>query len=180
MDIRKQKKIFSAIYDRNVDKVFRFVLLKVSSEDTAKDITSETFARGWKAFLKTFENNPSPRKKSQIKNPRAFLYRVARNLIVDHYRDKAKTQPVLIEGEGLADPAISAEEQAFINTDFNLISKALRQLKDEYQDIILWRYVENMSYSEISKISGIKKSTVRVMAYRAIKELKGVLDIDKI
>jgi len=77
------KQEFSQIYDDCIDKIYRFVYFKVNSDDVAQDICSEAFLRGWQAFKS---------EKKVIDNPQAFLYQIARNLVIDHYREKGKSQ----------------------------------------------------------------------------------------
>ncbi len=83
----KLKKTFSAIYDKYINKIYRFVFIKVNSQEIAEDLTSETFLRGWEAYKKA--SNPHRQK---IDNPSAFLYQIARNLVIDQYREKGRFQ----------------------------------------------------------------------------------------
>ncbi|PIU15604.1 RNA polymerase subunit sigma-70, partial [bacterium (Candidatus Gribaldobacteria) CG08_land_8_20_14_0_20_39_15] len=69
------RKKFSKIYDQYINKIYRFIFLKVNSQEIAQDLTSETFLRGWESFKE---------KNEEIENIQAFLYRIARNLVTDH------------------------------------------------------------------------------------------------
>ena len=69
---------FGQIYDQYIDKIYRFVYLKVDGQETAQDVTSKVFIKGWESYQKSGSN---------IKNPGAFLYQIARNAVVDHYRE---------------------------------------------------------------------------------------------
>src|SRR3989344_7851579 len=101
------KETFSKIYDQWVGKIYRFVFLKVNSEAMAQDITSETFTRCWECF----KNGDT------INNPSAFLYQIARNLVVDFYRQKGKTQIVSVENTLLADPNNDFAKNAVLASD---------------------------------------------------------------
>lgn len=79
---------FSQIYDQYIDKIYRFIYLKVSSQEIAEDITSKVFLKGFEAYKDS---------KSSIGNPGAFLYQIARNAIVDHYRSKGRTMTISTE-----------------------------------------------------------------------------------
>lgn len=163
------KKKFSKIYDRYVDGIYRFIFLKVSSVETAQDLTSETFLRGWKAFETS---------QKSIDNPQAFLYRIARNLIVDFYRDKNKAQVVSAEYVQIADPSQNSEEKAKIDSDMRGIHQALAGLKDDYQNVIIWRYLDNLSVPEVAKLLNKSEKTTRVTLHRALKSLKSRLNRD--
>ena len=86
MSNNKKRKIFSKIYDKYVERIYRFVFLKVSSREVAEDLTAETFLKAWEVYRKPQFSNPA----SQIENPQAFLYKIAKNLIIDHYRQKSR------------------------------------------------------------------------------------------
>jgi len=154
---------FSQIYDQCVDKIYRFIFLKVSSQEIAEDLCSETFLKGWQSFK---DNN------KEIKNPQAFLYQIARNLIVDHYREKGRTQIVSADCVPITDPKIALEENALLESDLNEIKAVLVNLKEEYQEVVIWRYIEDLTIPEIAKMLDKKEGTVRVLLHRALKSLK--------
>ena len=83
MDSRKEQ--FTRIYEEYIDKIYRFVYVKVNSEEVAQDITSKVFMKGWEAF-KSSEKG--------LENPKAFLYQVARNAVIDHYRAEGRSKTV--------------------------------------------------------------------------------------
>src|SRR3989344_1984385 len=83
------RKEFSKIFDSCINKIYRFVFVKVSSEEIAQDLTSETFLKGWEAFQASYGQDGQ-----KIENPQAFLYKIARNLVVDYYRQKGRTQVI--------------------------------------------------------------------------------------
>ena len=162
------KEEFSKIYDRYIDSIYRFIFIKVSSAQIAEDICSETFVRGWQVFLK---------KRGRIKNFRAFLYRIAHNLIVDFYRKNGKIDIVSVDDKNiLSDPKLTADHEAFLNSDIEELRKAISLLKDNYQNVIIWHYLDEMSIPEIAKLLHKREGTVRVMLSRALKALKSQLN----
>ena len=160
------RKTFSKIYDRYIDRIYRFIFLKVSSQEIAQDLTSETFLRGWESF----------KNGNKIENPQAFLYKIARNLVTDHYREKGKTKIVSAEYVKITDPRTNLEEKALLESDFNNVRTALVSLKEEYQDIIIWYYLDDLSISEIAKMLDKSEGATRVMLYRALKTLRAVIN----
>jgi len=156
------RKIFSRIYDQYIDKIYRFIFLKVNSQEIAQDLCSETFLRGWESF----------KNGNKIENPQAFLYQIARNLVIDHYREKGKTKVISAEYAQVADPRINLEEKANLNSDFNMVKQALIDLKDEYQTVVIWHYLDNLSISEIARMLNKSEVATRVMLHRALKTLK--------
>jgi RNA polymerase sigma-70 factor (ECF subfamily) len=166
------QKQFGAIYDRYVDKIYRFVFLKVNSQLIAQDLTSETFTR----TLEYVKRNPN----IQIDNIQAFLYRTANNIITDHYRQKSrKDVPLDYESQEIVrrevpdrdrpDVAVAQGEQ------MSQIRTALARLEGETADVVRWHYVEDLSIKEIAEITGRPEGTVRVMLHRGLEELKALL-----
>ena len=172
----KIQDIFGTIYNDNVEKIYRFIFFKVGSQEIAEDLTSESFIRGWKAFQEA--SNPKPKK--EIKNPRAFLYQIARNLIADHYREKGRTQFVSLDDTVLIDPSPTIQEQAVLESDLDTIKAALVYLKDEYQEVIIWYYLEDIAISEIAQMLDKSEGAVRVTLHRAIKVLKEKIDREEV
>lgn len=163
------KKKFSKIYDQYIDKIYRFIFLKVSSEEIAQDLTSETFLRGWK----TFESDPR-----SIKNQQAFLYRIARNLIVDFYRNRDKTRIISTEYAQIEDPQPNPEEKAKSRADMVAIHRVLATLKEDYQNVIIWHYLDDLPIQSVAELLSKSPATTRVTLHRALKALKNKLKQD--
>ena len=157
----KQKK-FSKIYDQYIEKIYRFIFLKVSSQEIAQDLTSETFLKGWKVYQK---NN-------KIKNFSAFLYRIARNLIIDHYREKGKKQFVSLDSVSILDTNPGLEEKAIINSDLEQVRATLLNLKEDYQNVIIWHYLDDLPIPKVAEIMEKSEGATRVVLHRALNALR--------
>lgn len=160
------KEEFGQIYDQCVDKIYRFIYIKVNSKEMAEDLTAETFTKSWRAFEASY-NNGEP-----IRNPQSFCYRTARNLVTDYYRSRAKASFVSLDSVQLVDTNIGIEEKAIINADIEMVMKGIANLKDDYQDVIIWRYLDEMSITEISELLDKSEEATRVMIHRALKSLR--------
>lgn len=161
--MNKKKQEFSKIYDDCIDRIYRFVFFKVNSEEIAQDLCSETFLKAWQAFKKNNE---------EIENPQAFLYQIARNLVIDHYREKGAVQVVPTESVSITDSGEDLEQKAFDNSEIEMIKTALRKIKQDYQELIVWHYIDDYTIPEIAKMVDKKEGTVRVMLHRSLKALK--------
>ncbi len=157
---------FSLIYDQYIDKIYRFVYLKVSSKEVAEDITSKVFLKGFEAY----------RKDPSIKNIGAFLYQIARNDVANHYRDTSKKQTIPHDSlpEAAAD-GTDVHEKAVFGEDIGKVKAALASLKKEHQDVLIWYYLEDMGAEEIATMVGKPAGTVRVMIHRGLEALKGAM-----
>lgn len=161
------KEQFSLIYDQYIDKIYRFVYLKVNSQETAEDISSKVFIKAWEAYQKAPQS---------IQNMNAFLYRIAGNLVIDQYRAQGRTATVSTESvPNLADARTDIHEKAIANADMEKVKVALANVKKEYQDIIIWHYLEDMPTEEIAMLTGKPAGTVRVMIHRGLEMLKDQL-----
>ena len=157
------KKEFSKMYDRYIDRIYRFVLLKVGSVEIAEDLTSETFLRGWRFFEK---------EEKEIDNPQAFLYQIAKNLIADFYRKEGGIQFVSDENFQISDPKEDLERKANLNSDFRVIQQAMANLKEDYQNVIVWRYIDDLPIKKVATLLDKPENATRVTIHRAIKSLK--------
>lgn len=159
---------FGQIYDFYVTRIYRFVFLKTGNKENAEDLTSETFLKFWRYIRKTDIRRESVE---------PVLYRIARNLVIDFYRKKEIITEEL--DETIAN-RISDEQQDYISRMINRdevksMMEALRELKDEYQEIIILRFVEELELEEIAVITGKSNGSVRVLSHRAIKALEKVM-----
>lgn len=167
------QKNFTDIYDKYVDKIYRFVFLKVNSQATAQDLTSETFTRTLE-----YLTGSDPVK---IDNIQAFLYRTARNIVTDYYRQKSRTDvPLDYESRGIVDREVPESERpdlaAARGEQMSEIRMALAKMEGESADIIMWHYIEDMSIKEIAKITQKSEGAVRVALHRGLKELKALIN----
>ena len=165
---------FSQIYDQYIDKIYRFVYFKVSSQEIAEDITSKVFLKGWEAFQ-------SQATGEGIINPSAFLYQIARNTVIDHYREKAKMKVISAEiTPQIVDPGAGLEEMAILSSEFQEVKLAIQNLKQNYQDIIICHYIDDMKIPEIAGVMGKPEGTIRVMLHRGLKALKNEMEAKKV
>jgi len=161
-----KRKEFSKIYDQCINKIYRFIFLKVNSQEISQDLCSETFLKGWEAY----KNNPN------IENPSAFLYRIARNLVTDHYREKARAQFVSPEMVSVIDPNPGLEEKSALNSDLDQVRAVLADLKEDYQNVIIWHYLDDLPIAKVAKMLNKTEDATRVTLHRALKNLRNEID----
>jgi len=161
------KNKFSQIYDKYIEKVYRFVFLKVNSQEIAEDLTSEAFLRTWEVFKKD---------EDKIRNISAFLYKTARNLVIDHYRQKGRVTILTTEDVPIIDESQDLKTDAEISSDMDLIRKHLIGLKDDYQNVIILRYLDDLPISEIAKIMDRTNGATRTLLHRAMSALREKID----
>jgi len=161
---------FIEAYDLYVDQIYRFVYFKISNQEDAQDLTSVVFLKTWNYIR---ENSLK-----DVRTLRALMYKVARNSVIDHYRKKFQTD-LSIDQEGgmdIADRSQDIARKMEIKSDFKIIENKLRELKDEYREIIVLRFIDELSVKEIAEIIEKSNSNVRVIIHRALKTLKKSLE----
>ncbi len=155
---------FVETYEFFGPKIYRHALFRTSSPETADDIMSETFVRAWETMRV---------KAAEIQHLKAFLYRVADNLIIDHYRRNARAA-VAISDE--IEETLRAPGDPHKDVDRMLKSErlvqALDRLRPETRDLLVMRYIDDLPIEEIAEMTGKKKNAVYVALHRAVKELK--------
>lgn len=176
--VQQDPEAYAELYDRYVKPIYRFVVLKVPTKEQAEDITSETFLRGWQFLRET---------KDPVKNIRALLYRIARNLIADLYRQGhdrfvglprvtfLDDEPSTTSTTELSD---EARGRALIEAkaDIALILDKIARLKTDYQDVLTLRLIDGLGYADIGAILEKPPGHVRVIYHRAMKALLVLLE----
>ncbi|MDA3840084.1 MAG: RNA polymerase sigma factor [Patescibacteria group bacterium] len=169
------KEAFVEAYDLYVDQIYRFVFFKVGNKEEAEDITSAVFLKTWNYIQET--------EKLVEKTLKALLYKIARTTIIDHYRKKSSQANLSIDdvenGFDAIDESQNVEENFQIQNDIELVQLKLQELKDEYREIILMRYINEMSIDEIAELLGKSKGNVRVLTHRALKALSDIMSEEK-
>jgi len=167
---KKDPDAFAEVYDLYVTPIYRFIYFKVSSRQDAEDLTSEVFLKVWNFVTET---------EDVIENLRALIYKIARNLVIDFYRQRARNEYVVADEslENIKDyrqQSLLAEIEAKI--DMRNIEPILRKLKDEYREVIILRFVEDLTIGEIAGILDKSKGSVRVILHRALKVTRELLN----
>ena len=157
---------FVVLYDLYVKQIYRFIYFKVSKHEEAEDITSEVFLKAWHYI----------QEKKEIKSFSGLLYKIARNCIVDLYRSRsAKPEVALSEEIEVADGG-AWFETVRTNVESQRIIEIIKKLKQEYQEVITLRYVDELETEEIAAIVGKGRIAVRVTLHRALKKLRELVE----
>lgn len=162
---------FGGIYDIFVDSIYRYVYYRVKGEEV-EDLVEVVFLKAWEHVGKY--------KKGKYSFS-AWLFRIAHNLVVDYYRGKEAGGETVPLDEALEEtlqsykrehkPVKRAEEK--LNND--ILRLAMKTLKKTHYDFIVLKFINQLSNEEISEILGKTESALRVIQFRALKELKTVL-----
>ncbi len=170
----KDSQAFGDFYDKNIDDIYRFIYFKVGRKDDANDLSSLVFLKTWEYL-----------QKNGLKDSvtlRALVYKIARNVVIDHYRN-SRPDDLSLDDENnkidVVDEDYNLEEEVSDRDDYEKMLHKMMELKNEYREILIMRFVNELSLSEIANISGKKSVNVRVLLHRAIKALKDIMKDDE-
>ena len=167
--IRKNKdpESFALLYDIFVEKIYRYIFFKVNKAEDAEDLTSEVFLKTWQYLITD----------KKVGNFNALVYQIAKHIIVDFYRKKSQAEFTNEEDLLLGiEENKSLADQIEKKLEFENVGHLLKKLKDEYREVIILRFVEELSIDEIAKIISKTKGNVRVMLHRALSALKELIE----
>jgi len=164
--IKRDSDAFGQLYECCLDRIYRYVYYRVNSVTEAEDLTEQVFLKAWEA-IDRYEQRGVPFL--------AWLYRLAHNLVVDHYRGQRQTVPLedVRETEELSE---DIEASVHAQLDAEEVREALQRLSPEHQQLITLRFVEGMSHAEVAQIVGKSEGATRVVQYRALQALARTLD----
>ncbi|EKD47221.1 MAG: hypothetical protein ACD_66C00167G0002 [uncultured bacterium] len=150
---------YGELYDFYISRIRRFIIFRVPSKEDADELAAEVFLRGWEYATSSLVNNPA-----------ALFYRIARNVIADYYR-KRKIEVGVEEAEYKTDEHDLAEELSD-QQDQQALIKLLREIREEYRDVLVMRFLDEMSIGEIAESLEKTTGSVRVLLHRAKKALQ--------
>lgn len=156
----KAKELFNSLYDTHADAIFRFCFFKTGDREIAKDLTQDVFVKVFKQITKGEE----------IINEKAFLYAVAKNVIIDFWRKKKSvSEGDLPEGFMNAVPSSSNTE---VFAEYQIFLSLLDKLSPSDREVIILRYVEDMSSKDMAELLGERENTILVRVSRATEKLR--------
>jgi RNA polymerase sigma-70 factor (ECF subfamily) len=156
---------FGILYERHRMSVYRYIAYRTQRQEVAEDLTSEVFLNAWKAIRRYQERGVSFR---------SWLLRLAHNEVVDFYRTR-RSETTLPE-DGPLMPALDGPEGGLVlQLDQATLLRAVRRLNEEWQQLILLRFVEGLSFDEIGVVLGKQSNACRQMQHRALARLRKVL-----
>ena len=164
--VRGGASAFGQLYDFYQPKIYRFILVKVGQREEAEDLTHQVFLNAWQN-IKNYRSRGFPFS--------SWLYRIARNQVIDYYRARREMTSIdQMDPEYFIAPAI---QHFTVEKDLELekIFGAVRKLEPVYQDVVMMRFVEDLSIKETAGAIGKSEGAVKLIQHRAIKKLQELI-----
>lgn len=159
-----QPDAFGKLYELFVTPIYRYMYYRVGRED-AEDLTELV-------FLKTWENIHQYEKRQSSFS--AWIFRIAHNVVVDHYRSH-QTNGVLDENIEDIRREASATERIHRRLDREMLHTAMKGLKEHYRQVLILKYINGLSNEEIGNIMGKSQAALRILQFRALRTLRRML-----
>lgn len=157
------QRAFALIYDHFSHRLYNFIYFRVGHKEVAEDILSDTFVKAWT-------------KMAQISALDAFsgwLYQIAKNNVIDYYRVK-KTVVDLEEVVDTLEDAVNPIDEASLGIEQARVLEVLEHLPTDQQQVIKYKFFEDLSNQEIAYIMNKTEGAIRVIQHRAILKLQGL------
>jgi RNA polymerase sigma-70 factor (ECF subfamily) len=149
------------IYEFYYPKILKYMYYRTNCSDY-EDLTAEVFHK----VVKSIDR--------QDGNFEAWLYKIARNVVTDHWRSKNTRESANYEDSNIEDLPSRVDQIGLINTGID-IENALGQLADEQREILILRFLQGFDSLEIAKITGKSHGAVRAMQFRGLSALRKIL-----
>lgn len=161
-------KAFEEVYRIYFKPVFRYIFLRVEDKATAEDLTQDV-------FLKIFKYNGFFEDRG--KDPLAFFFVSARNVLFDYLKEKKKIFTEEIGDnlkENLQDEKGDQEEFLIKNEEIKRLNLVLSDLSEEQKEVVSLRFFGELSFRQIAEITGKNEEAVRQIQSRALKLLRRI------
>ena len=166
---KQDRQAFRPIYEKYYEGVFRFVYKRTADSDLTADITSQIFLKAM-SRLDGYEFRGIPFS--------AWLYRIASNEVVQHFRRNAKDRVVYVD-EVISDEIVEEVDHLDFEVKRELLSQALKELDEDRLILIEMRFFEKRSFQEIGEILDMTANNAKVKTYRSIDQLKKIIRENK-
>jgi RNA polymerase sigma-70 factor (ECF subfamily) len=152
-------------YEEHSDAILRYCHFQTSNREVALDLVQDTFMKTW-SYLQGG---------NEVDNVKAFLYKVAKNLIIDYRRKKKSYSLDAITETGIEFSEGDESEDATNKFDRQFVLSQLEKLDPDAREILTMRYVNEMSIKEIAEATDLTPNNVSVKIHRSIDKMKLVL-----
>jgi RNA polymerase sigma-70 factor, ECF subfamily len=157
---------FDEVYLEHADSVYRFCVSQLRDTATAEDVAGDVFAAAFAAYGRV---HPDPA------GVRAWLFRIARNAVIDQYRREGRRRSLLLRIGRNRDFADSVEESAEVRSDLRSICAALETLRERDRQLVGLRVAGGLRFAEVGEVLGMRESAAKMATHRALERVRARL-----
>ena len=158
---------FGLLYERYIDRIFNYVYYRTGNLHDAEDLTARVFQRAMN-HIKNYKDRGVPFS--------AWLYRIAHNLVANWHRDRSRRQEIPINDVPVLPSKGDHPERNLVRSqEQDSLLRLIRRLPSERQNLLILKFVENMSNAEIGAIMGRSEGAVKSLYHRTLLALRDQL-----
>lgn len=159
---------FGQLYAHYVERIFNYVYYRTGNQHDAEDLTARVFQRAMN-HIRNYTDRGVPFS--------AWLYRIAHNLVANWHRDRSRKQEIAIDDLPVLPTKGDHPERNLVRSqEQDALLKMIRKLPPERQNLLILKFVENMSNAEIGKIMGRSEGAVKSLYHRTLLALRDQLE----
>jgi len=158
------REVFASCYEEYMPRVYRYIHYRVSDIPLAEDLTSAVFVKALNGFK---------RYRADRASFFTWLMTIARNIVIDHYREQSRRKNVpLEEAKEIADGAETPEQEAVHQEELRRLRHCVAGLSPQEQEIISCKFGAEMNNRQIAGLINLSDSNVGTMLFRAVRKLR--------
>lgn len=157
--------VIGDLFEQYYDKVVRYIYFRISDQPEAEDLAGEVFLKALKSYGSY---------RGTLEQMRFWIFKIARNVVIDHYRKKDKRRTVNLDDVEIPDNS-NVEELAERRLQVGELTKALKQLTGAQQEVISLRFFAGLSSAETAQVMGKSSGAVREMQCDALQRLRKLM-----
>jgi RNA polymerase sigma-70 factor (ECF subfamily) len=159
---------FGQLYERYVERIFNYVYYRTGNLHDAEDLTARVFQRAMN-HIKNYTDRGVPFS--------AWLYRIAHNLVANWHRDRSRKQEIPLDDLPVVPTKGDHPERNLVRSqEQESLLRMIRRLPPERQNLLILKFVENMSNAEIGEIMGRSEGAVKSLYHRTLLSLRDQLE----
>jgi RNA polymerase sigma factor (sigma-70 family) len=155
--------VFAELYVEYLPKVYRYISYRITDTHLAEDLTSTVFEKA----LTKFKSYSSDKAKFST-----WIFTIARNTLIDHYRVNSKEKTVNLEDAVNQVGSVSPEDESDRAEEITVLQTCLAELSHSEQEIISLKFGVEMTNRQIAKTLSLSESNVGIIIYRAVRKLR--------
>jgi len=166
--VSRDPNAFGELYDRYVERVYRYLYFRAGSHPEAEDLTEQVFLKAWEAI---------GRYRWQGRPFLAWLYRLAHNTHIDHVRTHKPTTSLNNDEHPIELASTAAQVELARTLDADMLARALSMLTPDQQQVIVLKFIEGMDNEQIAASMDKREGAIRALQMRALMSLRRVLEL---
>ena len=158
------KQAFGILYERYLDRIYNYIYYRTGNSHDAEDLTSRVFIRAMR-HIQNYRDQGLP--------VSAWLYRIAHNLVANWHRDNSRRKEIPLEdGLIVRNFELQPEQEIVKGEDQDQLLNVLRKLPADRQQLLILKFVDHLSNSEIGQIMGRSEGAVKSLYHRTLNTLR--------